>query len=135
MNILWIHGGMKSIWGFQSIYLRSLKSYSGKISKHFITCYSFYKMFTNFHILFQLRRCCWKRTRKDFMGAKLVVTNPGNTLTFVGILNPAMSILKSPAFSVTLYSKPIVLIGNMWNDTIQQKYYLSTGKLGNDIKK
>jgi hypothetical protein len=47
------------------------------------------------------------------MAAKLVVTNPGNTLTFVGILNHAMSILKSPAFSVTLYSKPIVLIGNM----------------------
>ena len=69
------------------------------------------------------------------MGAKLVVTNPGNTLTFVGILNPAMSILKSPAFSVTLYLKPIVLIGNMWNGTIQQKYYLSTGKLENDIKK
>ena len=63
-----------------------------------------------------------------------MVTNPENTLTFVGILNPAMSILKSTAFSVPLYLKPIVLIGNMLKDTVQHKYYLSTGKLGNDIK-
>ena len=120
----------------QSTYLRLLKSYSDKISKHFIYLPIYFfikcKIFTIFHILFQLRRCCWKRTRKDFMAVKLVVTNPGNTLTSVGILNPAMSILKSPAFSVTLYLKPIVLIGNMWNGTIQQKYYLSTGNLGND---
>ena len=140
MNILWMKGnGIKNEDFDQSTYLRLLKSYSDKISKHFIYLPIYFfikcKIFTIFHILFQLRRCCWKRTRKDFMAAKLVVTNPGNTLTSVGILNPAMSIWKSPAFSVTLYLKPIVLIGNMWNGTILQKYYLSTGNLGNDIKK
>ena len=142
INISWIsckyEGEWNQKWGFRSIFFSSLKSHSDKIPKHFIT-YLFFllnvKYLQSFFILFQLRRCCWKRTRKDFMAAKLVVTNPGSTLTFVGILNPAMSILKSPAFSVTLYLKPIVLIENMWNGTIQQKYYLSTGKLGNDIKK
>ena len=135
MNILWIRGGMKSKLRIL-INLPICVYFSDKIFKHFIYLPIYFfikcKIFTIFHILFQLRRCCWKRTRKDFMAAKLVVINPGNTLTSVGILNPAMSILKSPAFSVTLYLKPIVLIGNMWNGTILQKYYLSTGNLGND---